>query len=258
MMRSRSTTTRAHIWLIGRCSRSNLLLSIGHTGDGATMTCSTVAGGTGEAATTLPATILPPCTLTGRPVVLPGAVILPPPTTLGGTTLPRPSLSRSTSGISSVSGSSSRCEVPLSTQLINMNNTQQMKVSRPTGSSSGAMVGFSGRKQLATKSLIHSHIKYPHCLVTCVPRKHKTFVSHLYNVGPTSETLGRHCTNVIQMFCVCWVKPNNSKYLLTKYKMSSYPANTNHLYNICTMLDQRRRRWPDVVQMLYTCFMFVW
>ena len=34
------------------------------------------------------------------------------------------------------------------------------------------------------------------------------------------------------------------------------PANTKHLYNICTMLAQRRRRWADVVQMLYKCFVF--
>ena len=34
------------------------------------------------------------------------------------------------------------------------------------------------------------------------------------------------------------------------------PANTKHLYNICTMLDQRKRRWADVVQMLYKCFVF--
>ena len=34
------------------------------------------------------------------------------------------------------------------------------------------------------------------------------------------------------------------------------PANTEHLYNICTMLDQRRRRWADIVQMLYKCFVF--
>ena len=33
-----------------------------------------------------------------------------------------------------------------------------------------------------------------------------------------------------------------------------YPTNTKHLYNICTMLDQRQRRWADVVQMLYKCF----
>ena len=37
---------------------------------------------------------------------------------------------------------------------------------------------------------------------------------------------------------------------------TSLPANTKHLYNICTMLDQRRRRWSDVVQMLYKCFVF--
>ena len=36
----------------------------------------------------------------------------------------------------------------------------------------------------------------------------------------------------------------------------SHPANIKHLYIICTMLDQRRRRWADVVQnfMLYKCF----
>ena len=32
----------------------------------------------------------------------------------------------------------------------------------------------------------------------------KTRVQYLLNVGPTSKTLGRHSTNVIQMFCVCW------------------------------------------------------
>ena len=28
------------------------------------------------------------------------------------------------------------------------------------------------------------------------------------------------------------------------------PVNTKYLYSICTMLDQRQRRWVDVVQML--------
>ena len=37
---------------------------------------------------------------------------------------------------------------------------------------------------------------------------------------------------------------------------SGQTANTKHLYNICTMLVQRRRRWADVVQMLYKCFVF--
>ena len=34
------------------------------------------------------------------------------------------------------------------------------------------------------------------------------------------------------------------------------PANSNDLYTICTMLVQRRRRWADIVQMLYKCFVF--
>ena len=29
-----------------------------------------------------------------------------------------------------------------------------------------------------------------------------------------------------------------------------------HLYNICTMLAQRLRRWANIVQMLYKCFVF--
>ena len=37
---------------------------------------------------------------------------------------------------------------------------------------------------------------------------------------------------------------------------SIIPVNTKHLYNICTMLDQRRGCWAAAVQMLYTCFVF--
>ena len=33
----------------------------------------------------------------------------------------------------------------------------------------------------------------------------------------------------------------------------AYPKD---LCNICTKLDQRRRRWADIVQMLYKCFVF--
>ena len=40
------------------------------------------------------------------------------------------------------------------------------------------------------------------------------------------------------------------------YWWIAFPVNTKHLYKICTMLDQRRRRWDDVVQMLYKCFVF--
>ena len=84
---------------------------------------------------------------------------------------------------------------------------------------------------------------FPSVISHCDPSKHKTFVQHLYNVGPTSSTLVQHCAIVIQMFCVYWDR-------------SDYPANTKHLYNICTMLDQRQRRWADIVQMLYKCFVF--
>ena len=38
--------------------------------------------------------------------------------------------------------------------------------------------------------------------------------------------------------------------------MYDTPVNTKHLYNICTMLDQRRRQWANVVRMLYKCFVF--
>ena len=36
------------------------------------------------------------------------------------------------------------------------------------------------------------------------PSKHKPFALHLYNVGPTSSTLGQRCINVMHMLCVCW------------------------------------------------------
>ena len=36
--------------------------------------------------------------------------------------------------------------------------------------------------------------------------------------------------------------------------LSNFVKSVLYLYNICTMSDQRRRRWADVVQMLYKCF----
>ena len=41
-----------------------------------------------------------------------------------------------------------------------------------------------------------------------------------------------------------------------EYATCDIPANAKLLYNFCKMLDQRRRRWADVVQMLYKCFVF--
>ena len=44
--------------------------------------------------------------------------------------------------------------------------------------------------------------------------------------------------------------------MCTLYIITPIPANAKHLYSICTMLDQRRRRWAVVVQMLYNYFVF--
>ena len=35
---------------------------------------------------------------------------------------------------------------------------------------------------------------------------------------------------------------------------NTIPVNIKHLYNTCAMSDQRRRRWPDVVQMFCVCW----
>ena len=42
------------------------------------------------------------------------------------------------------------------------------------------------------------------------------------------------------------------------YLHTPSPVNTKHLYNIFTMLNQRRRRWVDVVQMLFQCLLGRW
>ena len=43
---------------------------------------------------------------------------------------------------------------------------------------------------------------------------------------------------------------------LKRIILFTVPADTKHLYNICTTSAQRLRRWPNVVQMLYKCFAF--
>ena len=35
---------------------------------------------------------------------------------------------------------------------------------------------------------------------------------------------------------------------------TAFLVNTKHLHSICTMLDQRRGRWADVVKMFCKCF----
>ena len=43
----------------------------------------------------------------------------------------------------------------------------------------------------------------------------------------------------------CFIDTYNAE--IFSYKPRNNPVNTKHLYNIYTMLDQRRRRWADVV-----------
>ena len=61
------------------------------------------------------------------------------------------------------------------------------------------------------------------------------------NLGPHSLCKHFSVVRVNWTFCV---------------SLSPASKQNKHLHNICTMLDQRRRRWADVVQMLYKCFVF--
>ena len=63
------------------------------------------------------------------------------------------------------------------------------------------------------------------------------------------------CRPVSPYRCIRDVSCKGNLWCLKRFKCSN-PVNTKYLYDICTMLDQRRRRWADVVQMLYTCFVF--
>ena len=44
--------------------------------------------------------------------------------------------------------------------------------------------------------------------------------------------------------------------LYEKYNGRPTPVSPKHLYNIYTKLDQRRRRWADVVQILFKYFVY--
>ena len=50
-------------------------------------------------------------------------------------------------------------------------------------------------------------------------------------------------------------KVTNS-HLGRKQGLNNIPVNTKHLHNNFTMVAQRRRRWADVVQMLFKYFVF--
>ena len=56
------------------------------------------------------------------------------------------------------------------------------------------------------------------------------------------------------------IEPKEGRHLvfagIVFYHKVINPVNTKHLYNICTASAQRLRRWSNIVQMLYKCFVF--
>ena len=54
--------------------------------------------------------------------------------------------------------------------------------------------------------LIHNMITLGYFQLPNYPANTRLLYIICNNVGPTSKTLGRRCTNVIQKFCVCWVE----------------------------------------------------
>ena len=44
--------------------------------------------------------------------------------------------------------------------------------------------------------------------------------------------------------------------LTSLIRLHIHPADATYLYNICATSAQRLRRWSNIVQMLYKCFVF--
>ena len=79
-------------------------------------------------------------------------------------------------------------------------------------------------------------VRWTYILVACRPQKTRYIGLHL------------SCQRHLNDPCVV---TNNSD-----LNRGGVPANTNHLYKICTMSAHRLRRWSNIVQMLYKCFVF--
>ena len=59
-----------------------------------------------------------------------------------------------------------------------------------------------------------------------------------------------HERNVLNTICYLIFYNTN------KFTINNFSANTKHLYTICTTSAQLLRRWSNIVQMLYKCFVF--
>ena len=104
-------------------------------------------------------------------------------------------------------------------------------------------------------------VKSPH------PSNHETFTQGWFNVGPPATMLAQHHINLtmrqrqrawyLAIMDTARSRTRQFRCLtLLYYKYKANPMNTKHLYNIYTMLRQRRSRWADVVIMLFKCFVF--
>ena len=99
-------------------------------------------------------------------------------------------------------------------------------------------------------------------IIKCYASKHKTYVQHLHNAGPTSKTLGRRRTNATQLLRVCFdvlymVYLHNVPYhayvlceIIFILCYQANPVNTKHLNNIYTTSAQRLRVAPALYKWL--------
>ena len=101
-----------------------------------------------------------------------------------------------------------------------------------------------------------------HTAISALPGTHfhLSQVTHLrvkyLAQGHNIETLKGE-KNMIFLWISC-TKRDSKSHDRQRYCQSSalYPANTKLLYNICTTSAQRLRRWSNIVQMFYKCFVF--
>ena len=61
----------------------------------------------------------------------------------------------------------------------------------------------------------------------------------MYNVGPTSKMLGRRCTNVIQMFCVCWGIRKIYIYIMKVFQRTRDVEHCAAVHNVGPIANQR-------------------
>ena len=68
------------------------------------------------------------------------------------------------------------------------------------------------------------------------------------------QAIQENCIYIFGCICKIFVIPRN--YFI--FLLTAIPANTKHLYNTCTSSAQQLRRWSNIVQLLYKCFVFAY